>query len=123
MSFKNILKGEYTEAENVMLEKHVPTIEILSGHGGDGNNLVRVIVGKEVAHPNTIEHHIAWIELYGVKQTGESVNLGRIVLSPGNTVPDVSFKVEHIEDFKSFCALEYCNVHGVWEGSLDITDL
>jgi superoxide reductase len=25
---------------------------------------VKVCVGKEIAHPNTGEHHIAWVDLY-----------------------------------------------------------
>jgi superoxide reductase len=37
-----------------------------------------VVVGKEVPHPNTVDHHIAWIELYGVKKNGQVMNLGRV---------------------------------------------
>jgi len=35
-------------------------------------DIVRVVVGHEVPHPNTPEHHISWIELYGVKKAIEA---------------------------------------------------
>ena len=45
-------------------EKHVPAIEcpddVPAGEAFD----VKVSLGKEIAHPNTTEHHIAWISLY-----------------------------------------------------------
>lgn len=37
-------------------------------------DVVRVVVGKAVPHPNTVEHHIEWIELYGVKKDGQVVD-------------------------------------------------
>lgn len=91
MEFKDILKGKEDEGE----EKHLP-IEIYKSHGKEEVDLVRVIVGKEVKHPNTVEHHIAWIELYGVKKSGEVIAIGRTEFSP-------------------VCALAYCNLHGVAE--------
>lgn len=42
-------------------EKHVPVIEVLKWDNGVVE--VKVSVGKEIPHPNTTEHHIAWIEL------------------------------------------------------------
>ena len=59
MKFGDILKGEEAEGK----EKHVPVIEIDKGRGKEGVDIVRVIVGKDVPHPNTMEHHICWIEL------------------------------------------------------------
>src|SRR5512137_1486101 len=45
-------------------EKHVPVIEcadeVKAGEFFD----VKVSIGKEVAHPNTTEHHISFITLY-----------------------------------------------------------
>ena len=44
-------------------EKHVPAIEApATVKAGEVFN-VTVSVGKEVAHPNTTEHHIRWIRL------------------------------------------------------------
>ncbi|MBE9515041.1 MAG: desulfoferrodoxin, partial [Chloroflexi bacterium] len=73
MKFGDILKGKEAEGK----EKHVPIIEVGKGKGEAGVDIVHVIVGKEVPHPNTVEHHIAWIELYGVKKDGQVINLGR----------------------------------------------
>ena len=108
MQFKDILKSPEAEGK----EKHVPVIEVAQG-------AVRIIVGKEVPHPNTAEHHIAWVALFGTKKEGQVINLGKADFAPGYTGPDISFPVPAAE-FKSFCALAYCNIHGVWENCLEV---
>ena len=108
MKFADVLKSAEVEGK----EKHVPIIEV------DGNT-VTVTVGKEVAHPNTAEHHIAWAELYGVHQNGMVINLGRAAFAPGFTEPKAVFQV-NLSDFKSLCAVSYCNLHGVWQNCLDL---
>ncbi len=108
MQFADILKSPEAEGR----EKHVPTIEV------DGNT-VHVLVGKEVAHPNTAEHHIAWVELYGVTKDGLVINLGRAAFAPGYVDPHATFTVK-LDDFKSLCALGYCNIHGVWQNCLEL---
>ncbi len=115
MKFGDILKS--TEAEGK--EKHVPHIEIRKAHGSQVEDLVQVIVGKETPHPNTIEHHIAWVELFGVKNDGQVINLGRADFAPSVTNPNISFHAP-VEQFKAFCALAYCNIHGVWENCLEV---
>ena len=77
------------------------------------------MVGKETPHPNTIEHHIAWIELFGVKKDGQVINLGRCGFAPSFTNPNVSFHVP-VDQFKAFYALSYCNIHGVWQNSIEV---
>ena len=115
MNFSEIIKGEKGEGK----EKHVPHITVDKGHK-EGKDIVRVVVGHEVPHPNTVEHHIAWIELYGVKKDGNQVlNLGRAACAPVFSNPNVRFQINQIEDFKSFHALAYCNIHGLWENSLE----
>ena len=115
MRIGDILKTAATEGK----EKHVPVIEIGKGKGEAGADIVHVIVGKEVPHPNTVEHHIAWVELFGVKKEGQVISLGRAEFAPGYTSPNVRFQVP-VEQFKAFCALEYCNVHGVWENCVEV---
>ena len=114
MDFCNIVKG--TEAEGK--EKHVPYIEIGTGKGEAGADIVHVMVGKDVAHPNTVEHHIAWLDVYGVRQNGQVITLGHSDFAPGYTSPNVRFQVP-LADFKAFCALAYCNVHGLWGSCLE----
>ncbi|MEA2075526.1 MAG: class II SORL domain-containing protein [Euryarchaeota archaeon] len=115
MKFGELLKGAEAEGK----EKHVPIIEIDKGRGREDVDIVRVIVGKDVPHPNTVEHHIAWIELYGVKEEGQVVHLGRADFAPSYTNPNARFQVP-VEDFKAFCALAYCNVHGVWQNCIEV---
>ena len=45
-------------------EKHVPVIEATDQAKKGELIKVAVTVGKEIAHPNTTEHHIRWIEVY-----------------------------------------------------------
>jgi len=115
MDFTEIIKAEKDEGK----EKHVPTITIDKGHKA-GKDIVRVVVGHSVPHPNTQEHHIAWIELYGIKKDDDQVvNLGRAAWAPVYSNPNVRFQINQIENFKAFHALAYCNVHGLWSNSLE----
>ncbi len=109
----------YKSGESEGKEKHVPELEICKGDGKGGKDLVRIIVGKTVAHPNTIEHHIAWAQLVGVKQNGMVIDLGKANFSPSYTEPSADFHV-NLGDFKSIVATSYCNIHGLWENSLDL---
>ena len=56
--------GEEYQSADWKKEKHVPVIDC-GDRVKEGENLqVTITVGKEVAHPNTTEHHIRWIQLY-----------------------------------------------------------
>jgi superoxide reductase len=113
VAFGDILKNKDNEGK----EKHVPIIEISTGSGGA--DTVNVVVGKEVAHPNTIEHHIAWLEVYGVKGDGQVISLARADFAPAYTSPKVQLKVL-LADFETIYATSYCNIHGLWEYSLKV---
>ena len=115
MKLGDILKSKEAEGK----EKHIPVIEVGKGKGEMGADIVHVVVGKDVPHPNTVEHHIAWIELFGVRTDGQVIDLGRSAFAPGYTNPNVRFQVP-VAEFKSFCALAYCNMHGLWENCLEI---
>jgi superoxide reductase len=56
--------GELYQTADWKSEKHVPVIECPDNVTADEIFEVRVSLGKEVAHPNTTEHHIRWIQLY-----------------------------------------------------------
>ena len=115
MQFGDIIKDATSEGK----EKHVPFIEIMTAHGSEANDLVHVVVGKETPNPNTIEHHIVWIELFGVKSDGQVINLGRSEFAPSFTNPNISFHAL-VDQFKAFYALSYCNLHGVWQNSIEV---
>ena len=116
MEFSDIIKTGKDEGR----EKHVPTITIDKGHK-EGVDIVRVVVGHEEPHPNTEEHHIARIELYGVRKDDDKViSLGRAACAPVFSNPNVRFQINQIADFKAFHALAYCNIHGLWSNSLEV---
>ncbi len=116
MNLSEIIKGEKDQGK----EKHIPSIMIDRGHK-EGKDIVRVVVGHESPHPNTEQHHIAWIELYGVnKHTGQVINLGRATWAPVYSNPNVRFQINHIEDFGAFCDLASCSLHGVWGNLLEM---
>ncbi len=115
MKFQELVKGIDEQAESTLKEKHVPVIEIEKEKGVSGMDIVRVYVGKETPHPNKVEHHIAWIALFGVKKDNDQViNLGRSSFAPIHTNHNAAFEIR-TDDFKTLCATEYCNIHGHWK--------
>ena len=114
MYWSEIVKGEEDQGK----EKHVPHITIDRGHK-EGKDIVRVVVGHERKHPNTEEHHIAWIELFGVlRYSGQLINLGRATWAPVYSNPNVRFQINRITDFNAFYAQAYCTLHGLWGNSV-----
>ncbi len=113
-------------------EKHVPVIECPDQVKPGEFFEVKVSLGKEVAHPNTTEHHISWITLYfhpeGEKFThqvghfefsahGESTagpNQGPVYTHHGVTA------LLKVSKPGTLHALALCNIHGLWESSKEI---
>ena len=115
MPLQDILKNVEAEGK----EKHVPVIEIARSKGECGTDIVQVTVGKETPHPNTVEHHIEWAELFGVKEGGQVIDFGRASFEPVYTSPTASFQVS-LAEFKALYSLSYCNIHGLWESYLEV---
>jgi len=114
-------------------EKHVPVIEAVEKVKKGEPVVVKVSVGKEIAHPNTTAHHIRWIEVYflpsGEKfpyQIGkfEFTSHGESGQGPDTstvyTAPEASLKFK-TEKTGTILAVSYCNIHGLWQGSKEIT--
>jgi len=55
--------GDLFKQADWKAEKHVPVIDCPASAAAGEPFEVRVAVGKEIAHPNTTEHHIRWITL------------------------------------------------------------
>ncbi|RLC70947.1 MAG: Neelaredoxin [Chloroflexi bacterium] len=124
--------SEYIQKADWKKEKHVPVIEAPDKVQAGELFEVKVSLGKEIAHPNTTEHHISWITLYfhpeGEKFThqvghfefsahGESTagpNEGPVYTHHGVSV---SMKVSKPGTLH---ALALCNIHGLWESSKEI---
>jgi superoxide reductase len=108
VAFGNLLKDQEYGGK----EKHLPTIEI--SKGSDGDSVVTVTVGKEIAHPNTVEHHIAYLEVYGVKGDEQVIALGKADFGPSYTSPKVTIETS-LADMETVYAISYCNIHGLWQ--------
>ncbi len=110
-------------------EKHVPVIECPDQVEADKVFSVSVTLGKEIAHPNTTEHHIRWIRIYYQEEGGnfprevahveftahgesaEGPNKGPVYTQPSATA---QLKVAKPG---TLYAEAYCNIHGLWESS------
>lgn len=110
-------------------EKHVPVIELQGAVKKGEPFKVTVTVGKEIAHPNTTEHHIRWIVVYflaaGEKfpcQIGrfEFTSHGESVQGPNTstvyTQPEAAYTMK-TDKPGMILATSYCNIHGLWESA------
>ena len=102
-------------------EKHVPVIHV---EKADGQLKIKAMVGEEIEHPNTLEHHIAWIKVF-FKPEGEKfpIEVGSYEFSAHGegevfTVPCVEAAVKTDKGGEVY-ALSYCNIHGLWENSVE----
>ena len=110
--------ANYIKSADWKTEKHVPVITV-EGRFVPGQPLdVEVGVGKEIPHPNTVEHHIVWIALYHVAEGSQvPVELGRTEFcahGSAATAPVAKFRVT-LDKPGTFRAVAYCNLHGLWE--------
>jgi superoxide reductase len=125
--------SEHIQHDNWKNEKHVPVIEgpdqVPAGEMFD----VKVTIGKEIAHPNTTEHHIQWITLYFYPQGAKFIyDVGHFEFNAhGASVdgPNTGPVYTHhgvtatlkINAPGTLHALSYCNIHGLWESSKEVT--
>lgn len=113
-------------------EKHVPIIDCPDQVKADEAIEVRLSIGKEIAHPNTTEHHIRWIRLY-FKPDDEkfTYELGNCEFTAHGECVDGADKGPAYSDpvgliqakvnkSGTLIAASYCNIHGLWENSRDI---
>jgi superoxide reductase len=102
-------------------EKHVPVIDAPDTLKKGEFAKTTVTVGKEIAHPNTIEHHIAWIEVYFLADGDKfPVEVGRFeFMAHGASTFTHSEATCSIKTDKpgTILASSYCNLHGLWQSS------
>jgi superoxide reductase len=124
--------GDHIQEADWKAEKHVPVIvckdEVKAGEVME----INVSIGKEIAHPNTTEHHIRWISLY-FHPHGEkfSYNVGHFEFNahgestaganegPVYTHHAVTAFVK-ISKTGTLHAVSFCNIHGLWESSKEM---
>jgi superoxide reductase len=110
-------------------EKHVPVIVCQEKAQAGEFIPVTITVGKELAHPNTTEHHIRWISIYFLAD-GEAIPYqaghfdftahGESAQGP-NTGPvythhEVTCSLKLSKPGTLF-ASSLCNIHGLWQSA------
>ena len=121
--------GDLYQHADGKTEKHVPVIDCPDEVKADEMFEVKVSIGKEVAHPNTTEHHISWIRLYfrpdgdrfsyevgnyefnAHGESAEGPNRGPVYTHHGATA------VLKIKKAGTLYATSLCNIHGLWENA------
>ena len=105
-------------------EKHIPAITPLGEFKPGEPFEVEVAVGKEIPHPNTLEHHIAWIALYFVAEGSQlPVELARAEFrghGPDVFTEPVLKATVRLPRPGFLHAAAYCNIHGLWESELAV---
>ena len=124
--------GELFQTADWKKEKHVPVIECTDRVKLGEMLDMKITVGKEVAHPNTTEHHIRWIEVYFYPE-GEKfpLEVGRFEFNAHGESADGPNKGSAYTDPKvilsfkitkpgTVYASSLCNVHGLWSSEKDL---
>jgi len=125
--------GDLFQTADWKVEKHIPVIDCPDKVKADETFMVKVTLGKEVAHPNTTAHHIRWISLF-FHPEGEKFpyQIGRFEFSAhGESAngPDTSTVYTHHEASASMktgkpgtlYATALCSIHGLWMSEKKIT--
>lgn len=107
-------------------EKHVPVIDAPATVKAGERFDVTLTVGKEIAHPNTPEHFIAWIKLFFVAEDEKfAVELGTLTFDAHGANPAVQTEASgklalKLNKSGKLTAVSYCNLHGLWASEHDI---
>ncbi len=110
---------EFVKSGDFKGEKHVPAIIAPKKVKKDEFFEVEVSVGKEIKHPNTLEHHIKWIDLYAKVGDKALIHLSRLDFAPVVSDPIAKVKIK-LDSNATLIALSYCNLHGLWESSVEV---
>jgi len=123
--------GEFYKTADWKTEKHVPVIDCPAQVAAGEAVSARVVVGKEIAHPNTTAHHIRWISVYFKPEQGNIYQVAHVEFSahgesgegpdtgPVYTGPDVTVTFK-LSQSGTLIATSLCNIHGLWESSQTI---
>jgi superoxide reductase len=124
--------GKLLQSADWKTEKYVPVLECADKVKANEFFPVKVTVGKDVAHPNTTEHHIRWISVFFHRDGGKfPYQLGYFeFIAHGESAegPDRSSIYTHHEISSSMktgksgiiYATALCNIHGLWQASKEI---
>ena len=95
--------------------KHTPHIEAPDGIKAGEEFMVTVIVGKEVPHPSTAEHHIKWVQVFAEVEGRpyNPIHVATLDLGPAYGEPKVTFSIR-LKKTSKLWVLGYCSLHGLW---------
>lgn len=125
--------GEVFKSADWKTEKHAPVIEVADHIKAGEVVRIGLCVGKDIAHPNTTEHHISWIKLYFIPENGKNpYEIGSFNFTVhGESVEGANKGPVYCQPFTAVCAkfeksgtliaTSYCNIHGLWETEKNIT--
>ena len=118
--------GDKVQSADWKNEKHVPAITGTDAAKAGEWIKLNVRVGKEIAHPNTIEHHINWIQVYYTPDDGKfTYDLGRATFNShgeGLIVTGSNANFHFTANASgTINAVSHCNIHGLWESSKKLT--
>jgi superoxide reductase len=124
--------GELFQTADWKKEKHIPVIECPENVKSGEAFTVTVTVGKEIAHPNTTEHHIRWIEVYFLPEEEKfPFEVGRFEFNahgestdgpnkgPVYSNPEVTVSVK-VSKRGVIYAISLCNIHGLWRSEKEL---
>lgn len=113
------------------VEKHAPVIDAPGSVKAGEFFTVNAGLGKAIAHPNTLQHHIRWIALYFLPEGAKmAIQLAHAEFNahadsatdqpgPAMTNPNMSASLK-LAKSGVLQAVAYCNLHGVWQSSKEI---
>ncbi|GFN35240.1 class II SORL domain-containing protein [Tepidimicrobium xylanilyticum] len=117
--------GDFYQSGDWKGEKHVPVIHAPEKVKKGDLIEVNINIGEEIPHPNTQEHYIAWIKLFFHPEGGNfPVEIGSYNFSSHGehgafTEPYVTARFK-AEKSGTLHATSYCNIHGLWENSVEL---
>ena len=117
--------GKFLQTGDWKGEKHVPVIHIPDKISADDSFELKVSIGDAVAHPNTLEHHIAWFKVFFVEEGGKfPVEIATFDFSAhgegGSFSEPVGVTQVKLNKSGTLYAVSYCNIHGLWENSVEV---
>lgn len=123
---------ELVQSADWKKEKHVPVIDAPDRIKKEENVQISVSVGKEIPHPNTTEHHIAWVAVYFLPKGEKFVyqitrfeftSHGASTQGPNTSSifanPSAACNLK-TEKSGTILVCSYCNIHGLWENSKEL---
>lgn len=106
-------------------EKHVPVIHMPEEVAVGEDFEITVSIGDAIKHPNTLEHHIAWIKVFYFEDGGKfPVELATFNFTAhgeaGAFAEPVGRVAVRLNKCGTILALSYCNIHGLWENTAKV---